>query len=252
MKKILSLIALFALTQAYAGPGIGHRLVAWYPFTGTLANRINPNQMASLLDGAELQSDSVAMTTLNPCASYDGSCPGTVQIPAPFTTPTSVFTTSLQVLETGLSSLPGGAYLTAGNDSTSVLLMTHFWADQQSPEGSYYGLVQAPGPMTNEFLAPLELALIENHWVHYVLVSDTDSVSLYKDGVKVGVMNNPGLPVSGDWFIGRHWWLTFDLSVVYSERVLGNFKNLRVYSRALSDSDVRDLYQHDSQISHLR
>jgi hypothetical protein len=185
------------------------------------------------------------MTNLNSCSSYDGICPGTVQLPAPFAAPTPIFTASLHVLEAGLASAAGGAYLTAGSDASSVLLLTHFWEDQQSQEGSYYGAVQPPGPMMNEFLAPLRSPSIQSRWVHYILVSDTNAVSLYKDGVKIGTMNTAGLSISGDWFVGRHWWQTGGGSVVYSERVLGNFKNLKVYSRALSASEVGELYEDD-------
>ena len=199
-----------------------------------------------------LQSDSLAMTTVTSCASWDGICPGAVQISAPFDTPTSVFTASLHVLEADLTSGAGGAYLTAGSDEANVLLMTHFWQDLQNPEGSYYGPVQPPGPMTNEFLAPLQSPEIQNHWVHYVLVSDVNAVSLYKDGVKIGVMDTPGLAVSGDWFIGRHWWQTGFGSVVYSERVLGNFKDLKVFSRALSDAEVHELFGRDHSKRRLR
>jgi hypothetical protein len=244
MKTIVSLIALCVLTRAYAD--LTNGLVAWYPFAGSLTNQVNPQQVASLLDGAELLSDSVATTNATSCASYDGTCPGAVNVPAPFPTATSVFTASFHVLESGLTSAAGGAYLTAGSDETSVLLLTHFWVNlSDNPEGTYYGAVNPPGPMTNEFLAPLQAPSIQSRWVHYVLVSATNAVSIYKDGIKIGVMNSPGLAISGDWFVGRHWWITGVGSIVYSERVLGNFKNLKVYSRALSDSEVRQLYEFD-------
>lgn len=247
MKAIITLIAFCVITCAQAD--LTNGLVAWYPFAGSLANQVNSQQLASLVDGAELQSAFVAMTNVSSCASYDGVCPGTVQVPAPFAAPTSVFTASLQVLESGLTGPAGGAYLTAGSEATSVLLLTHFWADQQSPEGTYYGAVSPPSvPMTNEFLAPLDAASIQSHWAHYVLVSDTNAVSVYKDGIKIGAMNTPGLAVSGDWFVGRHWWRIGGGGLVYSERVLGNFKNLKVYSRALSGTEVQQVYQDDTGI----
>jgi hypothetical protein len=236
-KAIITLGAFCILMRAYAD--LTNGLVASYPFAGSLTNQINPQQVASLLNGAELQSNFVAMT----------NAPGAIQVPAPFSTTNSIFTASIQVFEAGITEATGGAYLTAGSGGTSVLLLTHLWVNiTQNPEGSYYGAVQPAGPMTNEFLAPLQTSSIQSRWVHYVLVSDTNEVSLYKDSVKIGVMNTSGVRVSGDWFIGRHWWLDGGANLNSAERILGFFKNLKVYSRALSGPEVQQVYQDDTGI----
>ena len=209
-------------------------LVASYPLTGTLTNQLNPQQVATLLDGARLDKDAVAV---------DGNA---VEIPAPFSSPTSVFTASLMVYETGLTDTAGGQYLTAGEGADNVSVFGNDWVNRpEGPEGSYYFGVWNTTNGTTLMFAPFQLSSVESNWVQWVFVSDTNSVSLYQNGIRIGYTNVAGLPVSGDWFLGRHWWYTGGGELTYSERIIGDFKNLRVFSRALSDQEVQSLYALD-------
>jgi hypothetical protein len=77
----------------------------------------------------------------------------------------------------------------------------------------------------------------------------------FKDGIELpGTQsrNNGDAPagtaqqvfnVSGKWYSGRHWWMTGSGQMVFSERIIGRFDDLAVYKRAISDSEVTQLYQ---------
>jgi hypothetical protein len=241
MKLIKALTALLVSSSLHADSNNG--LVAWYPLTGHLTNQKNPQQVASVLDGAMLRPDSVAMAAAVSCGSWDRKCAGVVRLPAPFSQPNSIFTASIHVLESGLTDTAGGAYLSAGHGENNVMLINHHWENRsEHPEGCYYGRITG----MPELLGPIDATEIRNRWVHYVVVSSIHDVSLYKDGVKLGVIESPGVAVAGDWYVGKSWWYTGSGSLVYSSRVLGNYKNIRIYSRALSDQEVANLYALES------
>lgn len=78
----------------------------------------------------------------------------------------------------------------------------------------------------------LESSMTFNEWVHYVGVFDGDNIYLYKNGVLVDSDNHPDSAVSidsGNAFVGTG--------------VNGHIDDARVYNRALSESEVKQLYR---------
>jgi hypothetical protein len=161
-----------------------------------------------------------------------------VLVPAPFAEPTTVFSASVFVLDEGRAERTQDHYLTADGDYKAVLLITHFLDNGSGvPEGSYYTRKNNP---TDGFLASIKAANIANRWTHYAVVSDTNCFSLYMNGEKVASTNVVPFAVSGDWYLGS-WW---------SSPESGEFRALRIYSRALADWEVRRIYMADTG-SHL-
>ena len=80
-------------------------------------------------------------------------------------------------------------------------------------------------------------------WKHLVLTYSPGRMVAYFNGTKVGEASGtfPLFPVSVG-ALGRHWWNGGGSSAA---RMSATFDNVRIYSRALSDADVQQLYSND-------
>ena len=103
-------------------------ITAYYPFNGTLANAVAPNEQANLLG-----------STLNPSGWVDVY--GTsIEYPDPLKVATDVYSSSLNVYETDLTDTAGGAYLVAGEGLQTTELVSHAWVNRSEHwECSFYG-----------------------------------------------------------------------------------------------------------------
>ncbi len=214
-------------------------LTAYYPFNGNLLNSVAPNEQATLLG-----------STLNPLGWVDVSG-SSIEYPDPLKVETNVFSASINVYETNLTDTAGGAYLVAGEGLQTTEMLSHAWVDRPEHwESSWYG-----NQKTGSGLAfHQELNGIRGKWVNYIIVSGNGEFRLFRDGLELNAtqyQNNVEAPqgtakpifaVSGRWYSGKVWWMTGGGQMVSSERIVGRFDDLTVFNRALSDTEVAQLY----------
>jgi hypothetical protein len=202
-------------------------LVAYYPFNGN-ADDASENGMGGVVHGATLTADrfgipnsaysfngtSAYIETINllpDMQSASASC--WINIAAPPTSDRYVFMD-------GDSSPGSDFYLNYGSD-TNVTLMTK-----------------------DNIFVKAHLLTFTNRWFHVAAVADSNThlLKMWIDGLLVATSSAPGninVGYHSQFFIGCR-------SVYHDYCFSGAIDDVRVYNRALSDSEVQELYQYES------
>lgn len=114
------------------------------------------------------------------------------------------------------------------------------------------GLALSPG-QSNLFLVytgqgndviSTQAAIGTNQWYHLALTKTSQSVALFVDGKPRGggsTQAGQRVPFRGDLYIGRN-------GSIAGEQYYGSLDELRVYNRALSSTEIRELYELESAL----
>lgn len=90
-----------------------------------------------------------------------------------------------------------------------------------------------------------EIGLVEidtelrNQWSHFVMSCHQGVLSAYWNGELIGQDDYELGPMVENAAIGAHWWSTSSSS----NRFIGTVDDVRIYSKAISDADVKELYK---------
>jgi uncharacterized repeat protein (TIGR02543 family) len=127
----------------------------------------------------------------------------------------------------------GEAYLTSGTAEGSRHLLAHFGNSSFATANEI--CANNNGPDTN---FNIDNSKITEVWNHYTIVEQDNVTRVFMNGQYIYSANSNGFPF-GNWHIGRHWW---DGGVSESTRLVASLANLRIYNRALTTSEVSELY----------
>lgn len=149
----------------------------------------------------------------------------------------SGFTVSFWVRDEVLGSYPTGeqSYISLGiGDRPAIGILTD---NRRILFFSNNGIRGGPSfDITKQLEFPADIA----RWKHLVVAYTPGRIAAYFNGVKVGegAVTVNAFP-TGRTALGRSWWGEFGASAA---RMTALYDNLRLYSRALSDADVRQLH----------
>lgn len=194
-------------------------LSAWYPFNGNAGDSSGNNNHGAN-NGATLTQDRNGVSN----AAYNFSS-AHIQVATPSWTfsPTDSFSYSLWAYQTG-----GGCLLMSGSGTNGNFISIL----QSSTSNFQFGTNKQGSPWAWAATAP-----ILNTWTHYVAVYEGSMMTLYQNGLPVGYgsfsqtnTNATNLP----FFIGKD---------IGTYTFNGALDDIAVYSRALSSSEVQNIYQ---------
>jgi len=222
-KNLFSFLFLFLITiNSFAQipsylPSRG--LAAWYPFNGNTGDSSGNNNHGAN-NGATLTQDRNGVA--NAAYSFSNAF---IRVATPSWTfaPTDSFSYSLWVYQTG-----GGCLLMSGSGANGNFISIL----QSSTSNFQFGTNKQGSPWAWAATSP-----ILNTWTHYVAVYEGSMMTLYQNGLPVGYgsfsqanTNATNLP----FFIGK------DIGSYYFN---GSLDDIAVYNRALSASEIQNIYQ---------
>lgn len=208
-------------------PNLSTGLIAYYPFNGN-ANDATGNGNNGTVTGAMLTSNPQGES--NKAYYFSGSgCSTRIDANINTSTITNAMTLAFWVMRTGNGCIsPRVMEFWPGGEATSQLVVSDDHAHQGHFSLSHRvqgGLVEL---ISNSF--PY------NEWVYLVYTNDGVTACLYENGVLEQTKPSPGIPIlAGDVAFGRMnhpAWDAFE----------GKLDEIRLYSRALSQSEVLALY----------
>jgi|GEM_PF-2226090 len=250
---MISVPASLRVQGSPAGPWRG--MVAYYPLENTMADSLRPAAPAELVNAGTMVADAERGSVLSVSGKGFGTPPfpwespdqygpgGYVRIPRPLEAAGESFTVALWIKEQGYSSWHGEAFLTIGEGASSAELIGRSWVGGLEGLPDSFGVV---GVGSVEPVAPGSVvvgadgaAVVDSPWTSWVLAASGGQVRYYRQGVYRGSLPYPQA-TAGDVFIGRHWWV--DGGLRYSTRFRGRVDDVRFFNRALSATEVRQLY----------
>lgn len=222
MKPILSFLFVCLTLQAFSqAPTNG--LVAYYPFNGNAQDAVGTNHGTP-------SGVTYPISEKGQCARVNG---GYINLPQLITNSMSAFSISVWVNEINMSNNDGEGYIFFGSHSTCGWVgILH--GDIDRPTEKIYFSVN--GGSTIYVNPPSNY---KNNWINYQLVYSSGNLKCYINGALVAQQYVGNVQVCGSSAgIGNHWW-----TGGYSNRFNGYFDDIRIYNRALSDSEVNSIYQ---------
>lgn len=152
----------------------------------------------------------------------------------------SEFTLSLWVNHEGNTTWGDEHFISFGQwDHGDVVAINYGTASGDSYNGLAFNIARAYNP-DNDPVGVAYPSDFKNHWKHLVLRADHGVLTGFLDGEAVGTGGysmSPGSmqSVAG---LGCHW---FDSGGTSSNRFIGSIDDVRIYDRALSEAEVREL-----------
>jgi hypothetical protein len=245
-KHLIGLVACFAVAFAVqAQDPLTNGLIAFYPFSGNAndasghGNNATPAGNYQFLPSNLL--DGGAIRTIGDNSQYY-SGGGNVLLPTFSAGLNSGFTLSLWVRDEVMGPVPAADtedYISFGcSDLTALVICLH-------GSGSViFGMNDYGTGVAAEFRMPINLqAYPASGWKHLVLAYQPGRFACYFNGQKLYETNATVnvFPVSQA-AVNRHWW---DNGSSSSARMSATYKNVRIYNRALSDSEVQSIFVTD-------
>lgn len=251
MKKLNHIFALAAmtvmLTQAHAENWLTNGLVAYYPFNGD-ANDASGNGKHGTAAGNYFFSTnglpfSGAINIIgNFAEGYLGG--GHVALPSFRGIISDTFTLSIWAKDEQFPVLSTEAYMVLGTEGSGG-----YWVrievgggtdDAVTPKRIQFVVAGGPNNIGVTLTTTNLPASFFQNWKHIVLVKDANGISGYLNGSLVSSTNvSFTLDPQSYNAIGRHWWGNGSSS---SARLTATLDDARIYNRALSSSEVAQLY----------
>lgn len=209
-------------------PDLNDGLVAYYPFNGNAndesGNAYHGNIQNQTAFNPGISGNGIHLT--GACASSyycTGETGGHVLLPYIDFNAMDAFTISLWAKEEEMLIVDGEAYIVFGNSSESNIAIGHYGTMQ-----FVVGNQTLEHPFDNNDL---------NQWVHWLMKYDNGQLTAYKNGTAIGEMSGISYNITSQLqAIGRHWWY------LTSTRYTGMIDEVRIYSRALSEAEIDELY----------
>ena len=226
MKKIIYFLLLVSFQNLIFAQAPTNGLVAYYPFNGNANDAVGTNHGA--VNGATLTTDRKG-NALNAYSFNGGS--NYIQIPHSNTfNITGVITISVWINSNSISSQRIIDKTTVGGSDA--------WMADLRPNGQIRFIVANAGSNGQTQAQSDAVFTNNNQWYHFVVTYDNNNVRFYKDGLIINTKIQTGSSINnsnplrfgansllnGDWFNGK-------------------LDDIRIYNRALTDTEVQQLYQ---------
>ena len=146
----------------------------------------------------------------------------------------SEFSVCLWVNEEGDSPSDNGneAYISFGDHHGGWLGIAHLWDNLEFSVGSKLATSVTPLSVPFDYSD-------RNKNIPYCLVYKGGSLKAYKNAVLLGEKTQYVDVANGNSALARHWWSNGSAT---STRFIGTLDEVRIYNRALSEAEIRDLY----------
>ena len=246
MKNIKTLFATLILAfgiifYAQAQTFLTNGLLAYYPFNGSANDASGNGNNATLAGNYQFVANGLGKMAFeaNGDASLYYSGGGHVLLPTFSTNLNSGFTLSVWAENEMPAAAPSAEedYISFGTLDTGA-----GWISLNAGTPSVNYVIQiGSGPSQAYYFMPISLqSYLNSGWKHLVLAYKPGSFACYFNGQNVFQTNVTFnlFPVAQA-AINRHWW---DNGSSSSARMSATYQNVRIYNRALSDSEVSQLY----------
>jgi hypothetical protein len=223
---ILTIAAALAV-QVRAQNWLTNGLVAYYPFNGN-ANDASGNGHDGVINGTSISPITDQVGNPNRALHFGGGSYISVT-PTPFNV-NSNWTISLWCILDANDEIAN--FVSTGNDNQGGLNMRYVYRDPLPWAlafiGSGWGAAKAPTPATT--------------WNMFTCLINGDLFEMFLNNVRV-ISTNVVVPTifdAGSLWFGEHQNPTWPYALV------GSLSDIRIYNRALSDSEVQQLYAYES------
>ncbi|NOS71676.1 MAG: LamG domain-containing protein [Verrucomicrobia bacterium] len=245
MKQLFSILILTigGLFQTQAQDEFTNGLVAYYPFNGNANDASGNGNNATPAGNYQFLTNGLsggAIRIIGDNSQYYAGG-GHVILPTFSSTLNSGFSLSLWVRD----EVPGGGAV--GNEAYITFqpqnVYPHcqiFLLNEGSPPKLGFEIHSGASAATLD--KPIDMGTYPNSWKHLALVSGPGKFACYLNGTKIyetNVFYTNIFPAPYN-ALGRHWWDTGS-----SARMSVTYDNVRIYGRALSDSEVQQLYAYE-------
>lgn len=249
MKKnviFLCVMALFFGSVSIASPALMDKLVAYYPFNGN-ANDGSGNGLNGTIYGATLAEDRFG--NFNNAYYFDGVNNNIIELPSneikSLLDGSTAFTAAVWIYNDG----PGDPYRNilricdTGGDSRGLM----FRIGASSMSGSYPNrlevLLGTIGYQSQHIVSATDIST--DYWMHLATVYDGSNLWLYIDGEAPSTIYRQGVETSNG--VAQTGLLTMGNSPAYisaynTENFNGKIDDIFIYDRALSASEINELY----------
>ena len=241
MKKLIPFfVSLLLAFSGIAFADLNTGLVAYYPFNGDANDYSGYNNHPNHV-GAVLTTDRFGMP--DSAYSFLGGTNDYIQVPNSSSINVNTFTISFWAKFADLER--NHVMLDKRNGQWHRNYGLYFYADDSQPAGfpqDYLAVIIgdntfAPTDYSNAAFWPVDLSLDEFYFI--AATYDQSYLVLYLNGVPIStkLIHMPGITGPGDLFIGAH-----GMAPSYSGRFYGVLDEVRIYNRALSESEIAELY----------
>lgn len=234
-------IIFYAQAQIFLTNG----LLAYYPFNGDANDASGNGNNATLAGNYQFVANGFGKMLFNGIGDdslyYSGG--GNVLLPTFSPDLNSGFTLSLWVENEvpGVNPVGGEDYISFGAADLSRL---EIGLNNNNPNYIYFVMAIGAGPTLAEYDMPIDTpTYVSAGWKHLVLAYQPGSFTCYFNGQKLYQTNvTVNIFPVGQAGINRHWW---DNGSSSSARMSATYQNVRIYNRALTDSEVQQLYAYE-------
>lgn len=246
--KVLTGIAgviFVALFSVRAQDPLTNGLVAYYPFNGNANDASGNGNHATPAGNFQFLTNGLSVGAIRIVGDfsqfYAGG--GHVLLPAFDASLNSGFTCSLWVKDEVIGVEPVGAefYVGFASGAADGAFNSRITLNNWSP--AFVGFANGNGSGTGvDFRYTIDMATHPTSWKHLVMATTPGRFSCYLNGSKIYETNVSygavfPAPLSA---LGRHWWPSGS-----SARMSITYDNVRIYNRALSDSEIQQLYAYE-------
>ena len=230
--EVTAAVLAFPARVATSAPRSSDSLIAHWSFDNCDAVDVSGNGRTGTVVGQPQCVDGQWGTALRfQSHGYADTAGDHVLIPSIDFRPMTGLSVCLWVAEESLLDNDGEAYISFGDHTDGFLYIAHFFDNLQFGFGVLYdgSLIRISFDATSD----------KGRYVFYCMTYANRVLKAYKDGVLIG--SRPAGPVPrlpSTSAIARHWWYS---GRVTSSRFTGSIDDVRIYSRALTDGEVRTL-----------
>ena len=251
--QLLTLLAVTALVSVFGQttpPNLTNGLVAFYPFEGN-ANDVSGNGNNATPAGNFFYltnglSDGGIRIVGDNSLYYSGG--GHVMLPNFGSNMNTAFTCSLWVKDEVIGVEPVGSefYFTfqkAAGQSPGTYVSLNNW----SPPFSAFNLGDGVNPGIGTWVYISSMPTYTSTWKQVAIVLTPTRYSCYSNGNKVFETNSsPSIFPTAYAALGRHWWDSGS-----SARMSCTYDTVRIWNRALTDQEVKQIFNYDQGISSI-
>ena len=151
------------------------------------------------------------------------------------------FTLSLWVKYQGITNIDGEAFIAFGDHTYGWLGIFNSSTNFTINEMVFYAVGSAFWNSSVSIQFPTDQNI--NVWNNFALTYKSNVMKAYYNGNIVGVINNTSINIARSTAaLARHWW-TFDNEERTSARFTGDMDEVKIFCKALTDDEVKDLFQ---------
>ena len=214
-------------------------LVAYYPFNGNANDESGNGNHATPYNNYSYESGVVGDAIHLIGSGHTGLNGGHILLPSqPFDT-MSEFTIGMWVNYEGHTSVHGESFIQFGRGATGNNSIYGISYNNDKQTISYFS--GGPWPSGVSSVQTLFPAEFQDNWHHLTLRVGNGAITGFLDGQSVGSdsYTMPTSTLEDVAGIGCHW---FDSGGTTSNRFIGSIDDVRIYNRALSESEIKQLY----------